>query len=809
MSDIISDLRYALRQLCSAPGFSITALLALAIGVGAACTIFSVLYAVLFQPLPFRHADRIVMPETRSRSGYDQPFSYPSYEDTRSQLSTFSAFAAWNNYFTVNLQTPSGPVLLHATKSTADFFRVFGVDPILGRTFAPGEDKPGHDNVAVLSYELWQRNFSGDRGVIGRTVDLDGANYTIIGVMPADFRFPLSQENTIYTPLHTPQQYVAERGDHWLQTVGLLKPGVTRQQAQADLNQVLERLGKSYPDTDGGRKGALPTLLEAVNADVRGPLGTLSIAVLALLAIGCVNLAGLLLARGVKREREIALRAAIGARRSRLVRQLVTESLLLATLGSIAAIAVAWGMLNVLRVFLVAAVERGSSVHLNLPVLAMAIGISAFSTVLASLTPALRLSRTDPNQVLKSGGSAGTGRSQHRVRSAFIVTQVALSLALVIVSGLLVSGILRTRHQQFGFDPAHVAAFETDLSPGRWENRNQFTGFYQPLIERVRRLPGVVDAGYINILPIKSYGSNSEVHVKGQPPYPPDQVMLAEGRFLSPEYFHAIGAKLLQGRLLNESLDKPGLTVTPIVVNEAFVRRFIPAGLNPVGAHLDQSATGESVIVGVVSDIRQRVDTPPLPETDYLAASMTPEIRALLQSGFLVVRTHGDPAGVYSAIREAMHEVDPRVPYVAPQTMDEVISQRMILRRLEGWLFGIFAGSAVILALIGLYGLISQEVELSTRDIGVRMALGATRLRVVQGVARRVALLLAIGVGAGWLLTAAAQRIIGAVIPIAVERDLALIVALGLGLLAAGLLVSLPPARRAAAIEPMEALRYE
>lgn len=808
MNSVLADLSYALRQLRKSPGFAIVAVLALSLGVGAATTVFSVIDAVMIQPLPFANADRIVVPTTIARAGYTQPLSYLSYLDMRKDTHSLAEYAGYDDYFDMNLQTPSGPVSLHAVKGTDNFFRVFGVAPILGRTFAPGEDQPGRDDVAVLSYEVWRDNFDARKSVIGRAVDLDGHPYTIIGVMPAGFRFPLGSLHAIYTPLHAPEIWKKQRGDHWMMSIGLLKPGVSRRQAEADMSRVMADIGRAYPDTDAGRKIELHSLAASVNGDVRGPLYTLIFAVLALLAIGCVNVAGLLLARGVKREREIAMRSAVGASRGRLIRQMLTESLLLAAMGALGGALLASMLLAAMRVFLVTAMARGADVHLNLTVLAAALLLAVTTTIVASLAPALRLSGTDPNRVLKAGGSAGTSRTQHRIRTAFIVTQVALSLVLLVVSGLLLVSIARSRDTNLGFEPEHISALEIDLSPGRYEGRDVLKNFYNPMLERVQHIPGIAAAGLINIVPIQVWGSNSDIHINGQPPYPPNQEMLAENRVVSASYFKTMGLELKRGRLFNAALDTSADPKAPpvIVVNQAFVKKFIPAGMDPIGQHIDM---GNATIIGVVGNLRQNLNAPPLAEMDYLDSEIPADSSQLLMSMHLMVRTHGDPRAVYGALREALHQADPTLPFRAPETMSEIVSDQLIFERMEGWLFGIFAALAVLLAVIGLYGLISHEVELGTRDTGVRMALGATREHVLLGVFRRVSIMLVGGVVAGFVLTAAASKLIDAVIPIEYGRDAWVFAVLGIGMIIAGLLAAAIPARRAAFIEPMEALRHE
>ncbi len=411
---MLQDLKYALRQLRKSPGFTFTAVLTLALGTGVTAAVFSVIYAVMIQPLPYDHPETIVIPQTYSPQGYTQPASYPEYLDWRNQSHSFSAFASVSTFGRINLEGPSGPVSLRSTQGSDNLFDVFGINPILGRTFSPGEDQPGKNNVVVLSYEVWQQNFGGAKDVIGRVVRLDGLPYTVIGVMPAGFRFPISQRDAIYTPLHMIDLLRNTRGDHWLPTVGRLKPGVSAAQAKADMDAVLANVGRAYPDSKGRRMELRP-IAEATIGSTRGPLQVLVFAVLAVLAIACVNLAGLLLARGVKREREVALRSAIGASRARLVRQMLTESLVLALVGAALGGMIAVGLLQAIRMLLISALSRGADVHLNLPVLLATIVIAVVTSFIAGSIPALRLSRIAPSLSLKAGGSAGTGRGQHRL----------------------------------------------------------------------------------------------------------------------------------------------------------------------------------------------------------------------------------------------------------------------------------------------------------------------------------------------------------------------------------------------------------
>jgi predicted permease len=422
------------------------------------------------------------------------------------------------------------------------------------------------------------------------------------------------------------------------------------------------------------------------------------------------------------------------------------------------------------------------------------------------------ISGIDPNRALKGGGSTGTERRQHLVRSGFVVTQVALTLVLLVVSGMLIRVVTRYRHTDLGFDPAHILSVQIDLSPPRYQGRDMQADFYRPLEERVDHLPGVKAAGLINLLPIEMYGSNSDIHIAGQLPYPPNKVMLAENRIVSTGYFDVMGIPLHSGRSLSPSLDTPANAAPTVVVNDAFVRKFIPMGMDPTAQRIDDADKQENWtrIVGVTGNVRQDIYELPLAERDFLMDEIDPKVRASAFSGmFLLVRTAGDPTQVIPALRSIVHDLDPTVPLDAPETMTEVVSETLVFERMESWLFGTFAGLALALAMVGIYGLVSHEVEQSTRDIGVRMALGATRNRVLAMVMSRVAWMLGAGTVVGLVLTVFARKIIGMVIYFDAQKEAGSFLLLALLLVAAGLVAALIPAVRAASVDPMQALRTE
>jgi len=821
VASVFQDLRFALRQLRNSPGFAITSILTLSLGIGASAAIFNVIDAVLLRPLPYADQERLVYPVMIARTGDTLPSSYLSYLDERAQQRTFDALAGYSMFGRVNLEGSSGPAALSAVKSTDNFFDVFGVKPLLGRTYLPGEDQPGRDNVTVLSYEVWQNNFAGRTDVVGKDVQLDGSPYSVIGVMPAGFRYPLEARDAVYTPLHMNPSWAKSRGMHWMRTVGRLKQGVTKEQARTDLNRVMTDLARAYPEHESGHTVASLLSLDVASNSLdrfgkrtlAGPLGTLAMAVLALLAIACVNVAGLLMARGIKREREMALRSAVGASRARLMRQLVNESLVLCFAGLLGGVLVGWAVLKAMKVFLVQAMSRGADIHLNLSVVAVAAALSLLASLLASLSPAIRLSGTDPNRALRAGSAgAGTGRSQHRLRSTFVITQVALSLVLLVVSGLLLKNLQGLLHTNLGIDPGRILTTRIELSKGHYAGRDPITAFYNPLLARIAQLPGVQGVGVIDVLPVQGWGDGYAIHITGQPPYPPNLDMSAETRFVSEGYFSAMGLQLTRGRLLSPSLDKAENSAGTMVVNQAFQHKFFPTGADPVGAHIDDAPKPEltSRIVGVAINIRQALREPQMAEMDWLMDEIDPKDRLQnLNSMALIVRSNGDLSALVPALRNAVHEIDPTVPFKTPETMNDVVSDSLMLDRLEGWLFGTFAAVALLLAVIGIFGLVNYEVELRTREIGIRMALGSTRVQVTRLLLGKVALLMLSGLAIGWMLTLALRKVLSTVVEMHAGKDFLLLTSMTVGLALVGILASLIPAHRAASVEPVQALRTE
>ena len=774
------DLRFALRQLRKSPGFTVIAVLTLALGIGAATAMFSVIYATVLRALPFHDPDRIVFLDTHAAASYNQPHSWPAYLEERQQNHSFAALAGYSGYAGVNLDTGSQIVHLRNTATSDQFFDVFGVTPLLGRTFLPGEEQDGRNNVAVLSYEAWQTYFGENANVLGTSVHIDGFQHTIVGVMPAGFRFPVGVPNTIYTPMRIPKELRTERGSHWLQVVGRLKPAVTLAQAQADMSRVLANLGQAYPDNDKGRTVRLmPLTMKITDQDQRQALWIMAAGVVFVLLIACVDVAVMLLARGVSRQREMAIRTALGAGRVRIVRQILLENGVLGLVSAAAGLLIAWGLTAAMGQFLSKSFERGGDIQLNWAVFGAAFVIAMLSSLIFGILPAKKMASSDPNQSLKAGAAAGTDRGDYRLRSVFVVAEVALSLMLLVCTGLVLMQLWRMQRVDFGYTTDHLLTLEINVSPGEYAGKDLDTVLYRPLTEKVSAIPGVVGVGYNRLVPLMNWGWNSGVHMNGKPEDPPDRERLAEIRLTSPGWYHAMGLRLLRGRLSDPSLDTPGHGKVA-VVNQKFVDTFIP-GEEPIGQQIVRD-DGNLTIIGVVSNGRQAVSEPPRAEMDFPMSQVPLKDSAdMLGSMSLFVRTTLPPETIVPQVRQALHEVAPSVPFGVPESMDDVLADSLVFNRMQSWLFSIFAGIALVLALIGIYGVLSQEVGLQTRDIGVRMALGASRPRIVRLVITRAALLMVIGVIVGVLGSIASRK----------------------------LLASLIPARRAASIEPMQALRNE
>lgn len=810
LESIWFDIRFALRQLHKSPGFAAATVLTLALGIGATAAIFSVVDAVILRPLPYNDVNRIVSVQTYSPSGYWQKCSWQGYLAMRKLNQTFDALAGWADYWGMTLKTGDQTRYLNVNQVTDNFFDVFGIRPLLGRAFVSGEDQPGKNNVVVLSYEVWRQSFNADDHVIGKVVHLSGDSYVVIGVMPAGFRFPYGRPDLVYIPVHVRPNWVGSWRDHWLMTVGRMRSGISIQQANADMAHVMREIGQEKPDSDNGRTATLIPISVALRGKEEATeLALMLGAVLAVLLIGCANVASLLLARGITREHEMALRAAIGATRVRLVRQLLIENILVGLMGASAGLLLAEGMLVTMKAFLIHAFMRGGNVRLNIPVIATTLGISLMSSIGSGLIPAWRAAKSEPNRALKSGTTAGTARHQHRLRAGFVVLQITLSLVLVVFSGLVLLTLQRLMRANIGFDPQHLLILNINIPAGDYKGKNYVNELMTPLEQSVDAMPGVKAAGFIDQPPALGYGSETTMDLVGQAPTQPGQERVSESRTATAGYYRALRLPILRGRNFN-SLDT--LQSRPVViVNEAWVKEFLPNGKDPLTQAFQQKNGNNMAIAGVVGDARQLALEPAHPEIDFPFSrfSLEDQQDAGSFSVSLFVRTIVPPQSIVPQLRKTLHDIAPAVAFQTPETMDEALSDVLINNRMESWVFGIFAAIAVLLVVVGIYGLMMQEVISQTRDIGVRMALGASRRLIARLTMTRVAMLLGIGVGIGLLLIVLLRRVVSSVVAIQFGRDGAIIAAFVVLFALIGFLAALVPMRRAATVDPMRALRNE
>jgi predicted permease len=807
---LLQDTHFALRTMSRSWSFSIVAILILALGIGATAAMFSLTEAVVLRPLPYTETNRIVNIQTFSPSGYWQMSSWPGYLELRRLVSSFKALAGYEDFWGMTMKVGDRSRYLNVVQGTDNFFDVFGVKPLYGRTFAFGEDQPGKNNVVVLSYEVWKQSFNGDPEVVGRIVNLDGDPYVIIGVMPAGFRFPIAKPNLLYIPVHVRSSFVGQWGTHWLMTVGRLKPGVSTQQGQADLTHVLMEIGQEKPDSDKGRTATVTSISTAMHG--KGELREIAVmlgAVFALLLIACANVAGLLLARGVTREREMALRVAIGAARGRLIRQLLVENSILGIFGAVAGLLFALGLLFAMRVFLIHAFMRGADIHLNVGVVIITLATGIFSSIGAGLIPAERAARSNPNVSLKSGITTGGSHQQHRLRAGFVIAQVSLSLLLLIFSGIMLLTLRHMLRANIGFNPSHVLQVEVNFPSGDFKYEDYVQDVMIPLEARVRSIPGVRAAGWKDQGPLLGYGAGVVLPIVGQPPDSPNHERSAESRSTTSGFFDALDIPILRGRNFDSS---DTATSQPVaIVNEAWVKEFLHDGQDPLVQAFQQKDGNNVAIIGVAANARQNPLEPARPEIDFPLSRFTLKNQqdAGSLSFFFYVHTGVPPLSIVPQLRAALHDIAPTIAFQTPLTMDDLLSEDLVNNRMETWVFGIFAGIAVFLVAAGIYGLLIQEVVSNTRDIGIRMALGARRIVIARLMFKRIGILLAIGFGIGLCLTFAVRQLVAGVVTIQLVSDWEVIAAVVIFLGFIGLIAAAGPAWRATSIDPMQALRSE
>jgi putative ABC transport system permease protein len=818
MGKLIQDLRYGWRMFIRYRVVSAIAVATLALGIGANTAIFSIVNAALLRPLPFASPDRLVaigstQTDDKTRFG---TLSYPDFADFKAQQSEFERMAA---YYTrnVTLQSGAGAVRLKGAVVSADLFPLLGVNPILGRAFRPEEDKAGGGRVIVLGHSLWLDRFSADPGVVGRALSLNGASYTVVGVAPKSFQFPIQSEPVelwinqaidAETPSDAPD--TSQRGNHHINAVGRLKSGVNVQQAEARLVAVAASLEKQYPNDNNGFSVRVRPLIEDMTGDIRDSLLVVFAAVGCLLLIACANVANILLARAAHRRREVALRAALGASRWRVVRQMLTESLLLALLGGAAGLMLAGFATDALIALNPTNIPRIAESHLDGRALLFTFMISTLTGVIMGLIPALQSSKLDLNSVLKNGARGASGPSlRFSVRGALVVAEVAIAVTLLVGAGLLIQSFARLIHVNPGFNTNHLLTLRIGFPDGLYTRPEQIAGFHDRLVTGLESLPGV--SAYSTVNPTPLSGSNYEIgfSVEGRPNpsglrYPYDSRLV----FVGSDYFRMLGIPLRQGREYSPRDNQQSTQV--VIVNEAFAKRHFP-GENPIGKRIDPSiGMGDGSppmreIIGVVADARFRwLGAEPEPEV-YLHIPQVPAVGSLM----LMLRTQADPMSLAASVRQEIMKLDPNLPIFDIKPFEEYISDSVAQPRFNSALLGVFAGVALLLTAIGLYGVIAYSVAQRTQEIGIRMALGARpgdALRLIIGQGMALALIgVALGLGGAFAATRLIRGLlfdIGPTDPLTFASVAALITLIAL-------LACYIPARRATKVDPMIALRHE
>ena len=809
---LLQDLRFGLRMMLKKPLFTTVAILTLALGIGANTAIFSVVNAVLLRPLPYKNAERLVwIWGTNPLNDIDHEVaSLPDYHDWKTQNQSFEEMGAYGDA-RVTLTSNGEPERFDAAYVTDGFFEVLGAQAEIGRTFMPDEDKPGNENVVVISHALWQRRFGADPNIIGKPLIINGEPCPLVGVMPADFNHPkpgASKPVEIWQPLGADYAKAGRRGDY-LNVIARLKPDTSIEQSRAELTTIAAQLEQQYPASNTGWGTLVIPLHERFVGDVRPVLIVLLGAVCFLLLIACVNVANLLLARAAARQKEIAIRTAIGARRWRIVRQLLTESVMLAVVGGALGLLLAvWGI-QALVALSPGNIPRLGEVSLDGRVLASTFGVSLVTGILFGLFPALQAANPNLNETLKEGGRGTTeGGRGGRARRVLVVAEVALAMVPLVGAGLMVKSFMRLQDVNPGFNPERVLAVEVYLPSTTYKEGPQATAFYRELLTKVQNLPGVEAAGAIDTLPLAGGGNVFSFSVEGQTLLPTDKTPDAEYLVVTPEYFHTMNVPLLRGRYLSEQ-DGPNAP-RAFVINDTIARRYF-AGEDPIGKRMNLgSARNPSwyTVVGIVQDTRQQsLGTDPYPQMYAVNTQVT------RRSMTLVVRATGNPGAMIPAIRSTITAMDNSLALNNARTMAQVMAQSVARPRFNMLLMSLFAVTALILAAVGIYGVMAYSVTQRTHEIGVRMALGASSTEVLKMVVRQGMVLTTLGVATGlagaFVITRLIASLLSGLLFEVGTHDPLTFAGIALLLALVALLACLIPARRATKVDPMVALRYE
>jgi putative ABC transport system permease protein len=798
------DLRYGLRMLLKNPGFTTIAVLTLALGIGANTAIFSVVNAVLLRPLPYAESERLVWLWDTLPQLPTAPTSLPEFLDRKEQNRSFeqlAAFQSGNMFLDTGDGTRDTPVGL----VTPETFALFRANPILGRAFTAEETLPGRSRVVVLGHAIWQNRFGADPNALGRKVELSGAAYTVIGVMPAGFSFPNQAE--LWRPLPIDPAKL-DRGPHYLRVVGRLKPDVTQAEAQAEMSAIAGRLARQYPEKNAGHGVKLEPLRDVIVGDIGRALFILLGAVGFVLLIACANVANLLLARAGARQKEIAVRTALGASRSRLVRQLLTESVMLAVGGGGAGLLIAvWGV-RWLVSFGSDTIPRAQEISVDPRMAGFTLLISVATGALFGLAPALQASRPIFADALKESGRASAGVQRNRLRSALVISEVALSLVLLIGAGLMIRSFTKLNQVNPGFNPARALTIGVTLLRNKYPDDERVASSYAQILERAASTPGVVSVGAISELPIGGSNTSDNFTIEGRPPVAKEAQPITEYRVVMPRYFEAMGIPLLAGRDFAETDTKRAPNVA--LINEIFAQRHFP-GENPLGQRIKLQGQERDplLIVGVVGNVRHfSLDEPPTPEA-YVPFLQDPLSKTYQRSMTIVARTKADPGAVAGSLRAALTSLDKSLPVYALKPMTEYLRDSLSRHRFNLILLSVFGVGALALAAVGVYGVISCGVAQRTHEIGIRLALGAGRrdvLKLILSQGLKLVLLgVVIGLGAAFALSRWMETLLFGVRP----TDPLTFAGIAAVLLLVSLVACWIPARRATRVDPLVSLRNE
>src|SRR5580658_8294258 len=785
MNGFLQDLRYALRQLRKSPGFAGTAVLVLAMGICASVSIFAFVDAALIKPLPYPNPNRLVLVTESVPMIPIANLSYPDYLDWKRLNQVFSSMEiyGWTGHL---LRTPAGAEPVTGLRVSDGFFRALGVVPVLGRDFFAGEDLPSAPKTVILSYSTWQKRFGGRKDAVGETVSLTGVPYIIVGVLPQDFQFAPGGNKEFWTTLHASDSCALRRSCHPFVGIGRLKDGVSVEMALANMQAIARQLELQYPRDNRGQGATVLPLAETIVSDIRP----------------------ILLVRSESRRREIAVRGALGASRGRLIRQFITEGLVLMMLGSVLGVAAAGGAMQVLTRLISKQMMDGmpylSVLRLNAHVLAFAFAISVFAAALLSLPPIVRLPLTKLREGLTEGGRGYAGTLWRRFGMNLVVVELAVAVVLLVGAGLLGKSLYRLLNVEIGFQPDHLATVQITLSDASYPKDEQVAAVERQIVSRVSSLPGVESAAVSSVLPVSFNGDTDWIRFVGRP-YNGEHNEVNQ-RDVSPALFSTLHARLLSGRYFTEADDASKPLV--VIINQTLARKYFP-GEDPIGKRIgDTELTPKSIkeIVGVVEDVKDgSLDSEIWPAVYYAFGQETDTYFSL------VARTSQDERSLLPALVAAVHEVDPGIGAVNETTMTAKIndSPSAYLHRSAAWLVGGFASLALLLGVVGLYGVIAYSVSQRTREIGVRMALGAQRSSVYQLILREAGWLVGVGIGVGLLCSIAAATLIRGLLFGVRSWDAATLAAVSAVLAISAMLASYIPARRAAKVDPMVALRYE